>query len=86
MRQCVRSASSFRVGADRSGAFWRGISIAAADQVIVLTRGPHTAEWQTVHWDAQTPGLWTQYLDGADVCINLTGRSVNCRYTPDNRD
>lgn len=54
-------------------------------QVIVLTRGPHTAEWQTVHWDAQTPGIWTQYLEGADVCINLTGRSVNCRYTPENR-
>jgi len=53
--------------------------------VIVLTRGPHTAEWQTVHWDAQTPGLWTPYLEGADVCINLAGRSVNCRYTPDNR-
>jgi uncharacterized protein len=54
-------------------------------EVIVLTRGPHTAQWQTVHWDSQTPGLWTQYLDGADVCINLTGRSVNCRYRPDNR-
>jgi uncharacterized protein (TIGR01777 family) len=53
--------------------------------VIVLTRGPHTAEWETVHWDAQTPGLWTQYLEGADVCINLAGRSVNCRYTPENR-
>src|ERR1700751_5396732 len=55
------------------------------DHVVVLTRGPHTAEWQTVHWDAQTPGPWTAYLEGTDVCINLTGRSVNCRYTPDNR-
>ena len=54
-------------------------------QVVVLTRGPHTEEWQTVHWDAKTPGLWTQYLEGADVCINLTGRSVNCRYNPENR-
>jgi uncharacterized protein len=53
--------------------------------VIVLTRGPHTAEWQTVHWDAQTPGIWAQYLEGADVCINLAGRSVNCRYTAENR-
>jgi len=53
--------------------------------VVVLTRGPHTAEWQTVHWDGQSPGIWTQYLDGADVCINLAGRSVNCRYTPENR-
>lgn len=55
------------------------------DQVVVLTRSPHTAEWQTVHWDGETVGEWTQYLDGADVCINLTGRSVNCRYTPENR-
>jgi uncharacterized protein (TIGR01777 family) len=53
--------------------------------VTVLTRGPHTAPWQTVHWDGQKPGLWTQYLEGADVCINLTGRSVNCRYTAENR-
>lgn len=53
--------------------------------MVVLTRGPHTAEWQTVHWDGQTPGIWTQYLEGADVCINLAGRSVNCRYTPENR-
>ena len=55
------------------------------DRVTVLTRGPHTAEWETVHWDAQTPGIWTQYLEGADICINLAGRSVNCRYTPENR-
>jgi hypothetical protein len=55
------------------------------DQVIVLTRGPHTAEWETVHWDGETAGPWTQYLEGADVCINLAGRSVNCRYTPGNR-
>ncbi len=54
--------------------------------VTVLTRGPHTAQWQTVHWDGQHPGLWTQYLEGIDVCINLTGRSVNCRYTPENRE
>jgi len=55
------------------------------EHVTVLTRSPHTAEWQTVHWDAQTPGLWVDCLEGADVCINLAGRSVNCRYTPGNR-
>lgn len=48
--------------------------------VTVLTRGPYTAPWQTVHWDGEHPGLWTEYLEGADVCINLAGRSVNCRY------
>jgi uncharacterized protein len=54
--------------------------------VTILTRGPHTAQWQTVHWDGKHPGLWAQYLEGSDVCINLTGRSVNCRYTAENRE
>jgi uncharacterized protein (TIGR01777 family) len=48
--------------------------------VTVLTRGPYTAPWQTVHWDGATLGPWTEHLEGADVCINLAGRSVNCRY------
>src|ERR1035438_1122851 len=53
--------------------------------VTVLTRGPYTAPWQTVHWDGQSEGPWTETLEGADVCINLSGRSVNCRYTAENR-
>ena len=53
--------------------------------VTVLTRAPYTAEWQTVHWDGLNPGPWIQSLDGADVCINLAGRSVNCRYHQENR-
>ena len=48
--------------------------------VTVLTRGPFVAPWQTVHWDGVTIGPWTEHLEGADVCINLSGRSVNCRY------
>jgi hypothetical protein len=53
--------------------------------VTVLTRGPYTAPWQTVHWDGETIGPWTEHLEGADVCINLAGRSVNCRYHAANR-
>jgi uncharacterized protein len=53
--------------------------------VTILTRGPTAEQWQNVHWDGRHPGLWTRYLEGADVCINLTGRSVNCRYTEENR-
>jgi uncharacterized protein len=53
--------------------------------VTVLTRGPYTAPWQTVHWDGAHIGEWTEHLEGADVCINLTGRSVNCHYTEANR-
>ena len=49
-------------------------------QVTVLTRGPYTAPWLSVHWDGENAGPWTEYLEGADVCINLAGRNVNCRY------
>ncbi len=37
-------------------------------------------------WDGRTLGPWTDEVDGADVVINLAGRSVDCRYTPANRD
>ena len=53
--------------------------------VTVLTRLPYAETWQTVRWDGETVGPWTDYLEGTDVCINLAGRSVNCRYTTANR-
>ena len=52
--------------------------------VTVFTRGPYAAPWQTVHWDGKQDGPWVDYLEGADVCINLSGRSINCRFTPKN--
>jgi hypothetical protein len=54
--------------------------------VVVLTRGPFAAAYNTVHWDGGHEGSWIEHLDHADVCVNLAGRSVNCRYTPENRD
>jgi uncharacterized protein len=54
-------------------------------QVVVLSRNPQPAPWRTVQWDAETTGPWVNEIDGADVVINLAGRSVNCRYTPENR-
>jgi uncharacterized protein (TIGR01777 family) len=58
---------------------------AAGHKVTVLSRAPKQEPWRVVAWDARTPGSWAEALDGADVCINLTGRSVNCRYTERNR-
>src|SRR5215217_8918498 len=34
-----------------------------------------------VAWDGRMPGGWMKEIDGADLLINLAGRSVNCRYT-----
>ena len=53
--------------------------------VVVLSRKPARSPWRMVEWDARSAGDWTAELEGADVVINLAGRSVNCRYTADNR-
>jgi uncharacterized protein len=53
--------------------------------VIVFSRTPHTAPWRIVQWNGLTTGPWVAELEQSDVCINLAGRSVNCRYTPANR-
>ena len=54
-------------------------------EVVVLGRTPRPAPWRVVRWDPTDPTNWAAELDGADVVINLAGRSVNCRYTPANR-
>lgn len=54
---------------------------ARGDEVVVLSRSPGPAPWRVVAWDGTTIGPWTAELDGADVVVNLAGRSVNCRYT-----
>src|ERR1700722_17618806 len=55
-------------------------------EVVILTRNPSAAgPARMVQWDAKSPGNWTREIEGADIVINLAGRSVNCRYTPANR-
>jgi len=58
---------------------------ALGHSVTVFSRTPQTAPWHVILWDGVTHGNWIQKLDLSDVCINLAGRSVNCRYTPANR-
>ncbi len=53
--------------------------------VTVLSRTPHPAPWRVITWDGLTPGRWVAQLEHSDVCINLAGRSVDCRYNPANR-
>ncbi len=38
-----------------------------------------------LEWDGKNLGPWALALEGAEAVINLAGRSVNCRYTPENR-
>src|SRR5262245_42533679 len=59
--------------------------LADGHDVVVLSRRPAKSAWRTVEWDAENLGDWIAEIDGADVVINLAGRSVNCRYTARNR-
>jgi uncharacterized protein len=55
-------------------------------EIVVLSRDPVANNvYRSVHWDGKNAGPWMDELDGADVVINLTGRSVNCRYNKKNR-
>lgn len=40
---------------------------------------------QYLQWDAKNPGEWTNVFNNADIVINLTGKSVNCRYNEKNK-
>lgn len=56
--------------------------------IIILTRGKNKEinNIKYVNWDAKTIGNWTNELNNADVLINLTGKSVDCRYNKKNKD
>ncbi len=56
---------------------------ARGHDVVVLSRGEVSSEC-VVPWDGRTLGPWAAEIDGADVVVNLAGRSVNCRYTEAN--
>ncbi len=70
----------------------------ADHQLVVLSRGPSKGKWESKHpfsdsrvqqveWDGKNvEARWLAEIDGADVVINLAGRSVNCRYHQTNRN
>lgn len=63
--------------------------LATGHQVVTLSRGallPAGPCERAVGWDVRTSGPWGEELAGADLLLNLAGRSVNCRYTHANRE
>lgn len=39
-----------------------------------------------LRWDGRSPGDWASELEGAEVLVNLAGKSVNCRYGEKNKE
>lgn len=38
-----------------------------------------------VEWNGKTVGDWKEEINNSDIVINLAGKSVNCRYTEQNK-
>jgi uncharacterized protein (TIGR01777 family) len=55
--------------------------------IVILSRAsaPAKGNIRTVEWDARSPGEWVNEIEGCYALINLTGKNVNCRYTPENK-
>src|SRR3954471_719741 len=85
----VRRASKGRVVlAGGSGFLGRALAeefVREGYEVVVLTRRPSKVSRtraREVAWDGRNVcASWARELEGAAVLVNLTGRSVNCRYT-----
>ena len=52
-------------------------------QIQILTR--HPIKENHTFWDAKTIGKWISVLENSVALINLTGKSVDCRYTKKNK-
>ncbi len=56
-------------------------------EVVVLTRtaGYTINGIRHVTWDGRTLAGWVTELEGAEAVVNLAGRNINTRFTPENR-
>ena len=57
------------------------------DEIVILTRGKSKTidGIKYVNWNAKTFSGWENELENAAVLINLAGKSVDCRYTKENK-
>jgi len=61
--------------------------LALGFEVVVLSRGYKVDQGNLrfVQWNFKQNGYWIKELEGAEMLINLTGKSVDCRYNAENK-
>jgi uncharacterized protein (TIGR01777 family) len=56
------------------------------DVVVLGRRASHRRNGvDYLQWDGMTLGDWASALEGAEAIVNLTGKNIDCRHTPENR-
>lgn len=55
--------------------------------VVILSRHPklYSPYCRFIEWNGKDQGVWNKEFENADAVINLTGRSVDCRYNEKNK-
>ena len=78
----VLAGGSGFLGRALAGAFAR-----AGYEPVVLTRRVRKTRSRVrqVEWDGRNVGAWARELEGAAAVVNLAGRNVDCRHTPEHR-
>jgi len=58
-----------------------------SDDIVVLSRGKEGQHkgYRSVQWDGNSTGAWQNEIDGSEVLINLSGKSIQCRFTEENK-
>jgi len=81
LRKIVIAGGSGFVGKALAGHFSK------TSEVVILSRtaSPQSGNIRTVKWNGRDLDDWAKEIDGCFALINLTGKNVNCRYTPANR-
>ena len=51
---------------------------------LTTAQSDEEGEVKEVEWDGEHVGEWINCLDGAEAVVNLAGRNINCRHTPEN--
>lgn len=77
MKICIAGGSGFLGQALKE--YWKKKGYT----VSVLSRRPKRED--EVQWDGETLGDWTKEVETADVLVNMSGKSVDCRYTEANK-
>lgn len=57
------------------------------DKIVVLSRKENKIQDNIVYllWDGKTTGVWAAEFENAHAVINLSGRSIDCRFTDKNK-
>lgn len=82
MRKIVLAGGSGHLGTLLKAAF-----LDVGWEVVILSRQRNKKEDGVtyVFWDGEHLGAWVHALEGVDTVINLSGKSIQCRFTSENR-